>query len=184
MADIRAEKWETCRGMGSGFGFNREEQDDDYIRLPDLIRMLVDVVSKNGNLLLNVGPMADGTIPTVQADLLRGVGAWLATYGEAIYGTRPWQRAEATTTAGGSVRFTQRSSAAGDTLYALFLDPLMGPQVTIKDLRVDEAAAARDLATGQPVGLKQDGDDLTLVGSGSPGDATVHAVAITSRGAR
>ena len=68
------------------------------IKLPELIRMLVDIVSKNGNLLLNVGPMPDGTIPPVQADLLRGVGAWLKTYGEAIYGTRPWQRAEGITT--------------------------------------------------------------------------------------
>ena len=77
MKEIRSEKWETCRGMGRGFGYNREEADSDYIQLPELIRMLVDIVSKNGNLLLNVGPMADGTIPEVQAELLRGVGRWL-----------------------------------------------------------------------------------------------------------
>ena len=108
MKEIRSEKWETCRGMGRGFGYNREEDEGDYIRLPDLVRLLVDIVSKNGNLLLNVGPMADGTIPEVQAELLRGVGGWLKTYGEAIYGTRPWRRAEGTTTTGGSVRFTRQ----------------------------------------------------------------------------
>ena len=51
--------------------------------------MLIDIVSKNGNLLLNVGPMADGTIPEVQAELLRGVGRWLQTYGEAIMARAP-----------------------------------------------------------------------------------------------
>jgi alpha-L-fucosidase len=184
MEDIRPEKWETCRGMGHGFGFNREERDGDYIRPPDLIRMLVDIVSKNGNLLLNVGPMPDGTIPPVQVNLLRGVGTWLDAYGEAIYGTRPWQRAEGTTTSGGSVRFTRRSSAEGDTLYAIFLEPVAGRQVTIKDLGVDEGAAARDLATGQPVQLRQDGNDLTFAFTGQPPDAMAHAVAITRSGAR
>ena len=177
MKDIRAEKWETCRGMGHGFGFNREEQDADYIQLPDLIRMLVDIVSKNGNLLLNVGPMADGTIPEVQAELLRGVGRWLKTYGEAIYGTRPWQRAEGTTTTGGSVRFTRRADEH-DTIYAVFMDPLRAGPVTIKDLRVADTATARDLATGKPVALRQDGGGLTFVFADAPPSVPAHAVAI------
>lgn len=180
MKDIRLEKWETCRGMGHGFGFNREENDDDYIKLPELIRMLVDIVSKNGNLLLNVGPMPDGTIPTVQANLLRGMGAWLKTYGAAIYGTRPWQRAEGITTTGAGVRYTQRSSAQAETLYALFMDRLPGRQVTVKDLRADRGATVSDLATGQPVAFRQDGNDLTLSFPDPPPDATVHGVAITS----
>jgi alpha-L-fucosidase len=182
MKDIRAEKWETCRGMGSGFGYNREEQEDDYINLPDLIHMLVDIVSKNGNLLLNVGPMPDGTIPSVQADLLRGVGAWLQTYGEAIYGTRPWHRAEGATAAGGRVRFTKRTSPTDETIYALFLDPIEGSNVTIRDLQVGEGAVARDVATGMPLGLHRDRDDLTLSLQGAFPDAIVHAVAITAQG--
>lgn len=177
MADIRTEKWETCRGMGHGFGFNREEQEKDHIELPELIRMLVDIVSKNGNLLLNVGPMADGTIPDVQAALLRGLGRWLKTYGEAIYGTRPWHRAEATTTHGGRVRFTQRTDDEG-TIFALFMDPIADGALTIKDLRVSEAATARDVATQLPVALQQNGNDLTLELSGPAPSAPVHAVAI------
>ncbi len=178
MPGIRAEKWETCRGMGHGFGFNREERDEDYIQLPELIRMLVDIVSKNGNLLLNVGPMADGTIPAVQVELLRGVGAWLATYGEAIYGTRPWERAEGATTSGGRVRFTRRASAEGETVYAFFLDGLSEAKVTIRDLRVGEGATARDVATGRAVELRQDGGDLTLVAADRAPDAVVPVVAI------
>jgi alpha-L-fucosidase len=168
--------------MGHGFGFNREEQDEDYIRLPDLIRMLVDIVSKNGNLLLNVGPMADGTIPPVQVDLLRGVGAWLATYGEAIYGTRPWERAEGATTSGGRVRFTRRASAEGETIYALFLDGLGEPTVTIRDLRVEEGATARDVATGRAVEMRRQGGDLTLIVGDRASGADVRAVAITGSG--
>jgi alpha-L-fucosidase len=178
MREISPVKWETCRGMGHGFGYNREERDDDYIRLPELIRMLVDIVSKNGNLLLNVGPMPDGTIPPVQAGLLRGVGAWLATYGEAIYGTRPWRRAEGVTATGAGVRFTRRSSAEGETLYAVFMDRLPGGPVTIKDLRAGEGAAVRDLASGRPVACRQEGDDLTLTLADPPPDAAARAVAI------
>ncbi len=167
--------------MGHGFGFNREETDNDYIGLGELIRLLVDIVSKNGNLLLNVGPMADGTIPPVQARLLRGVGGWLAAYGEAIYGTRPWTRAEGRTSAGTAVRFTQRSGPEGDTLYVLFLEPPATTEVSVKDLRIDASASVRDLATGRPVAFRQDGADLALsLGSRLPG-APVQAVAV-SRG--
>lgn len=182
MDDIRDEKWETCRGMGHGFGYNREERDDDYIRLPELIRMLVDIVSKNGNLLLNVGPMADGTIPAAQVDLLRGLGTWLGTYGEAIYGTRPWGRAEGTTASGGSVRFTCKPSSEGETLYVIMLDPAQQPEVTVKDIRVPAGATARDLATGAPLAMRQDGADLTLVAQETPAHAVAHAVAIAPIG--
>jgi alpha-L-fucosidase len=58
----------------------------------ELIYLLVDIVSKNGNLLLDVGPEADGTVPTVQMKRLQALGAWLQLNGEAIYGTHPWKR--------------------------------------------------------------------------------------------
>ena len=86
-------KWESTRGIGTSFGFNREEGDDDYLAADDLVRLLVDVVSHGGNLLLNVGPTGDGTIPFVQARRLLALGWWLQVNGEAIYGTRPWSHA-------------------------------------------------------------------------------------------
>jgi len=66
------------------------------------------VVSKNGNLLLNVGPMADGTIPALQRERLEGLGAWLDVNGEAIFGTRPWHVAEGSGSGEMPVRFTQK----------------------------------------------------------------------------
>jgi alpha-L-fucosidase len=87
-------KWETCRGIGQSFGYNQNEGPEHHLTAADLVQLLVDVVSKNGNLLINVGPKADGTIPDLQREPLEGLGRWLDTNGEAIFGTRPWVVAE------------------------------------------------------------------------------------------
>ena len=81
-------KWEMCRGMGLSFGYNENEGDDQLISLPKLINLLVATVANNGNLLLNIGPKADGTIPKEQVKRLLALGAWLEVNGEGIYDTR------------------------------------------------------------------------------------------------
>lgn len=81
---------DSCRGIGNSFGFNRNETNEDLLSTTAPVHMLADIVSKNGNLLLNVGPTADGVIPWHQAERLLGLGWWLRTNGDAIYGTRPW----------------------------------------------------------------------------------------------
>jgi alpha-L-fucosidase len=116
-SEVSEEKWECVRGIGKSFGYNKQEVPDDFISVPDLVRLLVDIVSKNGNLLLNVGPKPGGEIPEVQVDRIKGVGAWLAVNGDAIYGTRPWQRAEGRTVDGVDVRFTSKPG----TLFAILM---------------------------------------------------------------
>ncbi len=106
-------KFQCPMTMGRSWFYRRDEdQADSYKSTAELIHILVDVVSKNGNLLLNIGPKADGTIPAGQRRRLLEMGEWLSVNGQAIYGTRPWK-----THGEGDIRFT----AKGRMLYAVFM---------------------------------------------------------------
>ena len=142
--------WELARGIGSSFGYNRAETDQDYLSVKALIRLLVDVVSKNGNLLLNIGPTAEGTIPPLQEQRLRGLGDWLRVNGEAIYATRPWVCADGRTTAGQDVRFTMKD----DAVFAIVLaEP--GGNVTLERVRVQEGSSISVLGSDSQVAWTQ-----------------------------
>jgi alpha-L-fucosidase len=86
--DIRQDYWQTDTSVSYKSWCYIE--DDEFKSVTTLVHDLVDVVSKNGNLLLNVGPKPDGTIPDEVTNRLLGLGNWLTTNGEAIYGTRHW----------------------------------------------------------------------------------------------
>lgn len=83
-----AHPWEESRGMGHSYGYNRAETADDYKSARELILVLVDLVSRGGNLLLDVGPTSDGRIPAIMQDRLLEIGRWLEVNGEAIHGSR------------------------------------------------------------------------------------------------
>jgi alpha-L-fucosidase len=114
---ISPKKWEECRGLGRSFGYNRAEGENETIAPAELIALLVDIVSKNGNLLLDVGPEADGTIPPVQMERLKALGSWLQQNGEAIYDTTPWTQAEGKSVQGDDLRFTRK----GEDVYITIL---------------------------------------------------------------
>jgi alpha-L-fucosidase len=78
--------WETCMTMNDHWGYNKADQ--NWKSSTELIRTLIDVASKGGNLLLNVGPMASGEFPQQSIDRLADIGRWMKVYGESIYGTR------------------------------------------------------------------------------------------------
>lgn len=113
--------WEATRGLGFSFGYNQDEGPEQSLSGAALIRLLVDVVSKNGNLLINVGPRADGTVPELQRATMAQLGVWLCTNGGAVYGTRPWVRC-GDTLPGSPVAYTTRDGS----VYLHALDPAAG----------------------------------------------------------
>ena len=88
---VQRRKWESNRGMDPfSYGFNRATKDEEYMKPGEIVRTLVDIVSKNGNCLLNIGPRADGSIPDVVQKNLREAGRWITAHKEAVMGTTWW----------------------------------------------------------------------------------------------
>ena len=172
--EIQTMKWESCRGIGHSFGYNRNEGDEQLLAEDELIHMFVDIVSKNGNLLLNVGPMADGTIAENQAERLRALGRWLDVNGAAIFDTRPWERAEGKTTGGLDVRFT----ATDEALYTTLLGTPAEHEIAIEGLAAAPGAAIRLLGRDEDLSWRQDGADLRIALPEGLPEAAAHCLEI------
>jgi alpha-L-fucosidase len=165
LAGLRPLFWQTDTSVSKnswGYVLNQEYKTSDA-----LIDDLVDIVSKNGALLLNIGPKPDGTIPEPEERLLREIGGWLALNGEAIYATRPWTTFGEGPTAvvegpfadtkrqaftERDIRFTRK----GDTVYAIALAWPAAGDVAIKALAAGAPSAPREIASVEGLGSAGD----------------------------
>jgi alpha-L-fucosidase len=184
--------WEENRGIGHSYGYNRNEDLADYATGERLLLTLLDTVSRGGNLLLNIGPTADGRIPVVMQERLAYLGAWLRQNGEAIYGTRTFRdgaqwsagrRQEVDTSTNYRARYDVEkitlNPEAGDarkeilftrkgaTLYAIL--PRYAATFSIRDLRMGRGGRVTLLGdAGAPVKWKQRGADLAIFAPALP----------------
>jgi alpha-L-fucosidase len=177
--EITEFKWEACRGIGHSFGYNAAETADHHLSGEELVHSFVDIVSKNGNLLINVGPRADGTIPDLQREPLETLGAWLGDHGEAIYGTRPWTVAE-----DGASDVAVRYTRGDGTLYATCLS-WPGEELRLavgEHADLDRLSGARLLATDRDLPVDADGSLTVDLSAESPPDRPAHTVALDGLG--
>ena len=175
LGDTRDLFWQTDTSISvKSWGYI---EDDHFRSVTSLVHELIDIVSKNGCLLLNVGPRADGTIPEPAQQILLGIGDWLRLNGEAVYGTRPWIKpAEGPTeAAAGSFSdhvekpFTAndiRFTAKGNVVYAIALgwpqDAFHVASLGKKNLPAAKIAEVSLLGVTEPVKWSQNDDDLTV----------------------
>jgi alpha-L-fucosidase len=113
---LQSHKWENAFTIdANSWGLNRASNMSSYLSIEDILYQLVSSVATNGNILMNVGPAADGTIPPIYEERLLQIGQWLRTNGEAIYATRPWSKAQNQTD---RIWYTSK----GSVVYAIALD--------------------------------------------------------------
>ena len=138
MADSEnAPAWENCRGIGLSFGYNQVESEQHSLNTESALRHFLDIVSRGGNFLLNVGPTASGEIPEIQKKVLMGLGDWMAINSGAVYATRAIKEIPATDTpwvrwakkgnsvfayidAAGNVEFSAPASLVNDKKATIF----------------------------------------------------------------
>jgi alpha-L-fucosidase len=175
--DITPHKWESCRGLGFSFGYNQNDSGANMLSVKELVHSFIDIVSKNGNLLLNVGPCADGSLPDNQYERLVGLGDWLAVNGEAIYGTRPHTHAEGKAIAGDQsidTRFTRK----GNVLYVTLLGTPTAREVVLENTPVKEGASVRLLGHDASLAHEQRGAHVGIMLPQRIAPAVAHVIKI------
>jgi alpha-L-fucosidase len=198
--------WEENRGIGHSYGYNRNEAFDDYKSSHDLILMLVDVVSRGGNLLLDIGPTADGRIPVIMQQRLIDIGDWLTTNSEAIYATAPWkqpyqwskgkvpQKNDKSFMAGYDVAELAKPkqteayieyffTSKNGNLYCIV--PRFTPQIRIHNLKISPATNATVLGNNKRFTCKQSGNDCVIdLSQAKPGEVPAELFVVKVTGVK
>ncbi|GAA4301712.1 alpha-L-fucosidase [Compostibacter hankyongensis] len=187
--------WEESQGIGLSYGYNRMEALKDYKSSRQLILILADIVSRGGNLLLDIGPTADGRIPVIMQQRLLDIGSWLKTNGEAIYATTPW-KATRQWSAGKRPEVKKASYMAaydisklvvprddqahiemfftrkGNDLYCIL--PNYMPVVSIRNFSPPASATVSLAGSSRKISWKQNGENCEIDLSGiRPGDISL-----------
>ena len=185
LGSIRPLAWQTDDAIGNlSWGYTT---DNNFKNLQYLVTNLIDIVSKNGNLLLNIGPRSDGTITEEESGLLLGMGKWLDVNGEAIYGTRPWKLYGEGPTESASGSFADQSkpftaedirfTTKGEILYAIMLGPPK-QNIKIKSLSLDsnngKIGSIEMIGSNEKISWAQKKDALNI--SASPSYPSLNAV--------
>jgi alpha-L-fucosidase len=187
-ADIRQEPWQTETSISpDSWGY---AEGDTYKSPEEIVQLLADVVSKNGNFLLNIGPKGDGTIPDEAQRILKAIGQWMHGNGEAIYGTRPWHRfgEGPTQVMAGTMQDTKtkpytsedfRFTTKGGHLYAIEMAwPASGKALIHSITPSMKVASVTQLATDKAVAFEQQADGVHLTLPVQPAGVHVYAYRI------
>jgi alpha-L-fucosidase len=158
------EPWQTDTSIGP-WGYNALRP---YRPTVEIVYELVDIVSKNGNMLLNVPPKADGTLDEETEQILADIGRWLDVNGEAIYGTRPWAVAEED-----KLRYTHK----GEALYAIALG-WPGTSLTLRAVGDARVHGVSLLGSNEPLLWSRDAEGLTIQAPGQKPCAYAYAFKI------
>ena len=148
-----AAAWENCRGIGLSFGYNQVESEIHSLNTESALRHFLDIVSRGGNFLLNVGPTASGEIPEIQKKVLMGLGDWMAINSEGVYATRavadiapsdtPW------------VRWAKK----GDRIFA-YVDAVGAVEIEVPE-KVSNLSTTRILGGGS-IEVKRSGNKISM----------------------
>lgn len=172
---IPGQDWETCMTMNGNWGYNAT--DHDWKSSKTLIRNLVDIVSKGGNYLLNVGPTAEGEFPPEAVQRLKEIGAWMHVNGDSIYGTEasvfeglPWGRS------------TTKRDGADTKLYLQVFDWPTDGRLVVPAIG-NGALGARLLGSDAELSVSREGQNLVVaVPAGAPSEVC-STVELTVKGA-
>ena len=154
--------WEECRGIGTSFGFNRAENLDSYSSAEELIKLLISTVAAGGNLLLDIGPAADGTIPVIMQQRLMEMGNWLKNNGEAIYGTRAFIRSVNDETINPETNKTIFFTKKNSDLYVICTE-WPRSNINLKGLKNSANTRIQLLGSARPVNSRSSGSSLVII---------------------